>query len=154
MIFLAAGRHPIAGLAAAFAGVSGGYSANLIIGTIDPLLAGLSEEAARIIDPTYTVSSVANYYFMFISTFVVAAVGTWVTEKVVEPRLGTYDGDEKPEPAPGKEPAKKPAKEPDFAERLARLGDTYVNDAFGTAHRAHTSMERPEKRASIMNEQQ
>ena len=50
-IFLAAGRHPLAGLAAAFAGVSGGYSANLLLGTIDPLLAGLSEEAARIIDP-------------------------------------------------------------------------------------------------------
>jgi aminobenzoyl-glutamate transport protein len=50
MIFLAAGRHPLAGLAAAFAGVSGGYSANLLLGTIDPLLAGLSEEAARIVD--------------------------------------------------------------------------------------------------------
>ncbi len=50
MIFLAVGRHPIAGIAAAFAGVSGGYSANLLLGTIDPLLAGLSEEAARIID--------------------------------------------------------------------------------------------------------
>ena len=49
IIFLGAGRHPIAGLAAAFAGVSGGYSANLLLGTIDPLLAGLSEEAAQIV---------------------------------------------------------------------------------------------------------
>jgi aminobenzoyl-glutamate transport protein len=96
-IFLAAGRHPIAGLAAAFAGVSGGYSANLLLGTIDPLLAGLSEEAARIIDPAYTVNPAANYYFMFASTFFIAVAGTWVTEKVVVPRLGEYTGDEKPE---------------------------------------------------------
>jgi aminobenzoyl-glutamate transport protein len=97
IIFLAAGRHPLAGLAAAFAGVSGGYSANLLLGTIDPLLAGLSEEAARIIDPTYEVNPAANYYFMFISTFLIALLGTWTTEKIVIPRLGIYDGDAKAE---------------------------------------------------------
>jgi aminobenzoyl-glutamate transport protein len=97
VIFLAVGRHPIAGLAAAFAGVSGGYSANLLLGTLDPLLAGLSEEAARIIDPTYLVNPTANYYFMFVSTFFIAAAGTWVTEKIVIPRLGEYKGDAKPE---------------------------------------------------------
>ncbi len=92
MIFLAVGRHPVAGLAAAFAGVSGGYSANLLLGTIDPLLAGISEEAARIIDASYTVNPACNYYFMAASTFVIAAAGTWVTEKIVEPRLGSYTG--------------------------------------------------------------
>lgn len=92
VIFLAVGRHPIAGMAAAFAGVSGGYSANLLLGTIDPLLAGLSEEAARIIDPAYQVNPAANYYFMFASTFFIAAAGTWVTEKIVIPRLGEYKG--------------------------------------------------------------
>ncbi len=97
IIFLAVGRHPIAGLAAAFAGVSGGYSANLLLGTIDPLLAGLSQEAARIINPEYVVNAACNYYFMFASTFFIAAAGTWVTEKIVVPRLGTYTGDEKPE---------------------------------------------------------
>lgn len=97
VIFLAAGRHPLAGLAAAFAGVSGGYSANLLLGTIDPLLAGLSQEAARIIDPLYLVNPAANYYFMFASTFLIAGLGTWVTEKIVIPRLGKYEGDEKPE---------------------------------------------------------
>lgn len=97
IIFLAVGRHPIAGLAAAFAGVSGGYSANLVLGTIDPLLAGLSQEAAQIVDPSYTVNPAANWYFMIISTFFVAAAGTWVTEKIVIPRLGKYTGDEKPE---------------------------------------------------------
>ncbi len=97
IIFLAVGRHPIAGMAAAFAGVSGGYSANLLLGTIDPLLAGLSQEAAQIIDPTYVVNPAANYYFMFVSTFFIAAAGTWVTDKIVEPRLGAYTGNEKPE---------------------------------------------------------
>ncbi|MCP3908044.1 MAG: AbgT family transporter, partial [Oceanicoccus sp.] len=97
IIFLAMGRHPIAGMAAAFAGVSGGYSANLLLGTIDPLLAGLSQEAAHIIDPAYLVNPAANFYFMFVSTFFIAAVGTWVTEKIVVPRLGDYTGDEQPE---------------------------------------------------------
>lgn len=97
MIFLAVGRHPIAGMAATFAGVSGGYSANLLLGSIDPLLAGLSEEAARIISADYQVSAAANYYFMVVSTFFIAIVGTWVTEKIVIPRLGEYKGSEKPE---------------------------------------------------------
>jgi aminobenzoyl-glutamate transport protein len=98
IIFLGAGRHPIAGLAAAFAGVSGGYSANLLLGTVDPLLSGLSEEAARIVDPEYRVNPACNYYFMVGSTFIIAAVGTWVTEKIVIPRLGDYDGEEKGDP--------------------------------------------------------
>lgn len=87
MIFLSAGRHPILGMAAAFAGVSGGYSANLLLGTIDPLLSGLSQEAARIIDPAYTVSPAANWYFMFVSTFVVTALGWFVTERIVARRF-------------------------------------------------------------------
>ncbi|MEN8221663.1 MAG: AbgT family transporter [Acidobacteriota bacterium] len=93
VIFLALGRHPIAGMAAAFAGVSGGYSANLVLGTIDPLLAGLSQEAARIFDPAYTVNPTANYYFMVASVFVISLAGTYVTEKIVEPRLGKYKND-------------------------------------------------------------
>ena len=69
VIFLAVGRHPVAGMAAAFAGVSGGFSANLALGTVDPLLAGLSTEAAQILDPSYEVNPTANYYFMVASTF-------------------------------------------------------------------------------------
>ncbi|NOQ27234.1 MAG: AbgT family transporter [Bacteroidales bacterium] len=90
-IFIAVGRNPIAGMAAAFAGVSGGYSANLVLGTIDPLLAGLSQEAARLVDPEYLVNPTANYYFMVASTFLIAFLGTWVTEKIVIPRLGSYN---------------------------------------------------------------
>lgn len=86
MIFIAFKRHPIVGMTAAFAGVSGGFSANLAIGTIDPLLAGLSQEAAQIVDPEYTVNATANYYFMVVSTFFIAAIGTFITEKITEPR--------------------------------------------------------------------
>ncbi len=93
VVFIAVGRHPIAGMAAAFAGVSGGFSANLILGTVDPLLAGLSTEAAHILDPNYSVNPTANYYFMVVSTFVIAIAGTIVTDKIVEPRLGKYTGD-------------------------------------------------------------
>ena len=91
MIFHSLGRHPLAGLAAAFAGVSAGYSANLLLGTVDPLLSGITESAAHMIDPDYVVGPEVNWYFMFISTFVVAIMGAFVTEKVVEPRLGEYD---------------------------------------------------------------
>lgn len=94
IIFQAVGRHPVVGMAAAFAGVSGGFSANLILGTIDPLLAGLSEEAAHILDPSYQVNPTANYYFMVCSTFLIAFLGTWVTEKIVQPRFGKYEGDQ------------------------------------------------------------
>ncbi len=97
IIFLAVGRHPIAGLAAAFAGVSGGYSANLVLGTVDPLLAGLSQEAAQIVDPNYLVNPACNWYFMIVSTFLIAGIGTWVTEKIVLPRLGEYSGSQKPD---------------------------------------------------------
>ncbi len=90
-IFLALGRHPLAGMAAAFAGVSGGYSANLLLGTIDPLLAGITTEAARLIDPDYEVFATANWYFMIVSTFMITAVGSLVTIFIVEPKLGQYD---------------------------------------------------------------
>ncbi|MEX1311404.1 MAG: AbgT family transporter [Candidatus Sulfomarinibacteraceae bacterium] len=93
-LFLAVRRHPLAGMAAAFAGVSGGYSANLLLGTVDPLLAGLSQEAARIVDPAYIVNPACNFYFMAVSTVLIAGAGTVVTEKLVEPRLGRYQGSE------------------------------------------------------------
>ncbi len=109
IIFHSLGRHPIAGMAAAFAGVSGGFSANLFIGTIDPLLAGLSTEAAKILDNTYYVLPTANYYFMVVSTFIIAFAGTFVTEKLVEPRLGKYTGDIQPEPLEPLRPNEKKA---------------------------------------------
>ncbi|MET4695412.1 AbgT family transporter [Endozoicomonas lisbonensis] len=94
MIFHSLGRHPIAGLAAAFAGVSGGYSANLLIGTVDPLLSGITEAAAQIIDPTYAVGPEVNWYFMMLSTFMITFVGSWVTTRIVEPQLGEYNSND------------------------------------------------------------
>ncbi|MDG3087388.1 AbgT family transporter [Vibrio hannami] len=94
MLFHSLGRHPLAGLAAAFAGVSGGYSANLLIGTVDPLLSGITETAAQMIDPSYTVGPEVNWYFMFASTFFIAFTGAFVTEKIVEPKLGQYNEEE------------------------------------------------------------
>jgi aminobenzoyl-glutamate transport protein len=92
VIFKAIGRHPLVGLAAAFAGVSGGYSANLLLGTIDPLLSDLTMEAALIIDPGYTdVNPACNIYFMMASTVLITLVGTWVTERFVAPQLGKWD---------------------------------------------------------------
>lgn len=93
VIFLSFGRHPLAGLAAAFAGVSGGFSANLLLGTTDPLLGGITTEAARLLDHNYFVDATANYYFMFVSTFLITAFGTFITEKIIEPRLGKYEGE-------------------------------------------------------------
>lgn len=90
VLFMAFGRHPIAGLAAAFAGVSGGWSANLLIGTNDPMFAGMSTQAAQMIDPGYQVLPVCNWYFMVASTFLITAIGTFVTDKIVEPRLAPY----------------------------------------------------------------
>lgn len=93
MIFRAYGRHPMAGLAAAFAGVSGGFSANLLVGSLDPLLAGISQTAVSIIDPNYEVAVMGNYYFLVASTFLITILGTIVTDKIVEPRLGTFGGE-------------------------------------------------------------
>ncbi len=92
LVFRAFGRHPLAGIAAAFAGVSGGFSANLLVGSTDVLLAAITEPAAHIVDEGYRVTPLANYYFLFASTFLLVAVGTWVTDRVVEPRLGRYEG--------------------------------------------------------------
>ena len=91
IVFMAYKRHPLAGLAAAFAGVSGGFSANILIGTVDTLLAGISTESAQILDVSYEVGATANWFFMFVSTFLIIILGTFITDKIVEPRLGTFD---------------------------------------------------------------
>lgn len=93
ILFAAVGRHPLAGLAAAFAGVSGGFSANLLLSGTDVLLGELTIEAAATIDPEYaeTMNIAMNYWFIIASTFFLAVVGTLVSQFIVEPRLGPYD---------------------------------------------------------------
>jgi aminobenzoyl-glutamate transport protein len=95
-IFAAAGRHPLAGIAAAFAGVSGGFSANFLPSSLDPLLQGFTQSAAQIIDPQRSVNPLCNWYFTSASCLVIIAAGWWITDRLVEPRLArvTVDGDQ------------------------------------------------------------
>ncbi|SER33097.1 aminobenzoyl-glutamate transport protein [Gracilibacillus ureilyticus] len=99
VLFLGLGRHPIAGLAAAFAGVSGGFGANLFLTSTDAILRELTAEATRTIDPQYadTITVSMNWYFAAVSVVLVTVIGTIVTEKVIEPRLGKYQGEYKGE---------------------------------------------------------
>lgn len=90
IIFLASKRHPVAGLAAAYAGVSGGWTANLLIGSNDPLYAGISTQAANILDPNYIVQPTGNWFFMMASTVMITLIGTYITDNIVEPKLPTY----------------------------------------------------------------
>lgn len=94
VLFHGAGRHPIAGLAAAFAGVSGGFSSNLVLTSLDPLLAGFTEPAARLIDPDYVVPVTANWFLMAALVPVYVLVGTFITDRLLEPRLGRYEPEE------------------------------------------------------------
>lgn len=95
VIFLSFGRHPMAGIAAAFAGVSGGFSANLLVGPTDALLAGITQEATKLSPYPMDVLVTDNWWFIIASTFLITIIGTVVTEKIVEPRLGKYTGDVK-----------------------------------------------------------
>lgn len=100
VIFAGAGRHPIAGLAAAFAGVSAGFSANLLPGPTDALLVGITEEALDAANITYDIQVTANWYFIIASSFVLTIVGAIVTDKFVEPKLGEYNGEFVPDQEP------------------------------------------------------
>ena len=95
VIFHAAGRHPLAGIAAAFAGVSGGFSANFVPSSLDPLLSGLTQAAAQIINPERLVNPLCNWSFTAASTLLIVGLGWFLTDRVIEPRLrGTkVDGD-------------------------------------------------------------
>lgn len=100
MIFAAAGRHPIAGLAAAFAGVSAGFSANLFPGPLDALMVGIANETLSSSGIDYQMSVTANWYFLVASTFLLTIVGSIVTDRLIEPRLGEYTGSYKPNDNP------------------------------------------------------
>lgn len=91
VIFLSMGRHPLAGIGAAFAGVSGGFGANFLPTGLDPMIAAFTEPAAQMIDPGYTVNPLSNYYLMAASVPFIGLAGTWVTEKILVPRLGSYE---------------------------------------------------------------
>ncbi len=95
VIFQAAGRHPLTGIAVAFAGVSGGFSANFIPSAIDPMLQGISQAGAQLIDPGLVLNPLNNWFFTSASTLLIVGVGWWVTDRLVEPRMvqEVVDGD-------------------------------------------------------------
>ena len=95
VIFLAGGRHPLVGIVAAFAGVSGGFSANFLPSALDPLLQGFTQSAAQIIDPGRQVNPLCNWGFMSASSLLLILLGWYLTDRVIEPRLRgvALDGD-------------------------------------------------------------
>lgn len=97
LIFYTAGRHPLAGIAAAFAGVSGGFSANFVPSSLDPMLSGISQAAAQILDPAASVNPLNNWFFTLSSSLLIIVVGWLLTDRFIEPRLAAtpLDGDPK-----------------------------------------------------------
>jgi aminobenzoyl-glutamate transport protein len=104
IIFFAAGRHPLAGIAAAFAGVSGGFSANFVPSSLDPLLQGLSQAGAQILDPNVVLNPLNNYFFTTASSLLIIGLGWYITDKIVEPRLQATELDGDLEDLPHMEP--------------------------------------------------
>ena len=104
VIFYAAGRHPLAGIAAAFAGVSGGFSATMFVpSSLDPMLAGLTQTAAHILDAQVSINPLNNFYFTCASALLVVLVGWFLTDKVIEPRLAATRVDGNAEDMPSLE---------------------------------------------------
>jgi aminobenzoyl-glutamate transport protein len=99
--FLSLGRHPIAGLAAAFAGVAAVFGVNLIITPIDGVLTEITNDAIHLLNPGYTIYLTANLYFSIVSSIVLCVVCTVITERVIEPRLGEYHGERPTEESAG-----------------------------------------------------
>ena len=91
--FLSLGRHPLAGLAAAFAGVAAVFGVNFLIVPIDGILTEITNDAIHLLNPTYSIDLTANFYFAVASSLVLIVVCTVLTERVVEPRLGEYRGE-------------------------------------------------------------
>ncbi len=91
--FHSLGRHPLAGLAAAFAGVAAAFGANVLVKPIDGILAEMTNDAIHIVDPAKSIDLTANFYFGVASSVLLIVVSTVVTNRIVEPRLGQYRGD-------------------------------------------------------------
>ncbi|MCC6315252.1 MAG: AbgT family transporter [Thermomicrobiales bacterium] len=88
--FLSVGRHPVAGVAAAYAGVSASFAVNILIAPLDALLTEMTNEAIALVDPNSSITITANWYFSTVSLLVMAVVMTFVTARIIEPRLGIY----------------------------------------------------------------
>ena len=94
ILFMNLGRHPSAGICAAFAGITFGMGAGVVVNNIDSTLLDYSNSAASILDTGYNMSISGNLFFMIISTFIIAYIGMFVTERYIIPKLGKYTFDE------------------------------------------------------------
>lgn len=92
LIFMSIGRSPLVGLFVTYAAIAGGFSANLLISSLDVLLLGITDSAAQLVDADYKGRATMNYYFLIASTFLLVGLGTWVAKKFTEPRFGNYTG--------------------------------------------------------------
>ncbi len=91
--FMSVGRHPLAGLAAAFAGVAAAFLVNILIVPVDGILTEITNDAIRAVDANRTIDLAANVWFSIGSTVLLTIVIALITERVIEPRLGKYSGD-------------------------------------------------------------
>ncbi len=136
VIFHAAGRHPVAGIAAAFAGVSGGFSANLLPGQLDALLFGITEAAAETILPTWDANIAGNAWFIVAMTVVFLPIIWYITDRVIEPRMGPYGAGEL-----------QPGSAGDRDGREAGAGETVAADVgAGDAEEPDTAVDDAERR--------
>jgi aminobenzoyl-glutamate transport protein len=88
--FAAAGRHPVAGITCAFSSCVGAFAGNPTPSQFDALILGFTEPAVHLLDPAWRVNLVGNWWFTAASAALFIPVGWWVTEAVVEPRLGPW----------------------------------------------------------------
>src|SRR5690606_34593417 len=98
--FLTLGRHPLAGLAASFAGVAAVFSVNILIKPLDGILTGITNDAIHLMNPSLSIDLTANFWFSVASVVLLTFAVAFITDKVVEPRLGAYTG-EQPDPVSG-----------------------------------------------------
>lgn len=91
ILFITLGRHPSAGICAAFAGITFGYGANIVVNGLDSTLIDYTSSASSILDSVYKVNINGNIYFMIISTILLAYLGMIITERYVIPKLGRYN---------------------------------------------------------------
>ncbi len=92
MVFSAIGKNPLAGMLAAYAAVAGGFAANMVVNSLDVLVVGFTQAAVNLLDKTVIVNPAANWYFLMVSCIILTVVATWVTVKIVEPRMGVFKG--------------------------------------------------------------
>ena len=93
MVFSAIGKNPLAGMLAAYAAVAGGFSANMVVNSLDVLVVGFTQAAVDLLDKTVIVNPASNWYFLMVSCVILTVVATWVTVKIVEPRMGVFKGE-------------------------------------------------------------